>query len=183
MPRTPMGIYYPNSDTNIQESIQAMMESIDTVVKALSDASDTVDTPDGISIYGPSTNVASAATVSVDFTGGSIEFDTGGYWSAGNPTRYTIDTGWWIVIARGNAYPSTGSVDAFDIAIRSNSNTVVAQHQMSNASDEAGVITGGLCCKSDTTDYLWMEMTYVGTAGGTATVPVPVMGAIKIGDL
>lgn len=183
MPRTPLGIYYPRSDENIQGSIAVMMDSIDTAVNSLKLATDTVDYLDGILIIGPSYNATHGSKISIDFTGGSVSYDTGGYWDPLNPTRVTLSPGWWMVSVNTGCSPSSGTLLSLDVAIRSNNYTIVAEHQVSDTGGDGDVMFSGLYCKPDTTDYLYLEVLFLGSSGGLASVDPQWFRATKIGDL
>lgn len=164
-----MGIYYPSNDSDIQASIQTMMASIDTAIASLRSRSATLNQRKGIFVYGPYRSYATGASYSLDYTGGTFDYDTGGYWSAGTPTRFNLSKGWWLLSAGSFGIPSAGSNMCYCNGIRSNSYGGVAESQLSQSPSWGGTTCMGLYANLSGTDYVYHEITYISSAG-TGTV-------------
>jgi hypothetical protein len=185
MPRTPYGIFYPDSDDDIQGSIEEMMLSIDSAVSTLQDDTVDLDKIDGIRVYQTAKTVTSGVLTSIDFTGAFFDYDTGPYWNVGTPTRFALPAGWWMINVRGSCLPAAGYVSVFDLYAVSNTYNSITRRQLSSYSPSGGHCIGGLYCHpgGGVSDYLEYKVLFIGSVGGTASISSIQFDAHKIRDL
>lgn len=186
MPRTPLGIFYPDSDDDIQGSIEEMMLSIDTAVSSLQSDIVDLDKTDGVMVYLPSQTIGHAVGTPINFTGGFFQWDSGPYWNAGTPTQFDLTPGWWLISVTGRCRPALGNILQFDFYADSNHSNSICHRSLPNTGTDLGHTSQmGLYCHPGgaVTDYVQLVALFIGSAGGNADITSIWFSAHKIREL